>query len=265
MHSGFVDSQGVKLHYLSNQIDDKKISLLFVPGIMMPAWIWNNQLEYFAKYYNVVAMEPRSQGGSDQSSDGHYAYALAKDIQAVVNALHLQPLVLVGWSIGVPQVLNYAQHFASDKLIGLVLVDGIVGIDPGISFYSSMVEHWSQFQMDRIAQTQTFVKCIFEQPLPAAFLEKLTEVALRTPTNTVMTLINNYILQDFRPLLEQVKIPTLIATTEGPRFNYMQMMNSAVPNSQLELFEAAGHALFVDQPLKFNQLLDKFIKTLKRN
>ena len=81
----------------------------------MPAWIWEKQLEYFSKDYNVVAIEPRSQGTSDQSSEGHYAFSLAKDIQSVVNTLDLQRLVVVGWSIGVPQVLNYAGKILIQK------------------------------------------------------------------------------------------------------------------------------------------------------
>ena len=89
--SGFITtSDGVKIHYLeagraatspSAQIGNpmpkdaviKKgeiglsaahqfPSILFVPGWTMPAWIWQNQIDYFAHDYRVVAMDPRSQG-----------------------------------------------------------------------------------------------------------------------------------------------------------------------------------------------------------
>ena len=119
-----------------------------------------------------------------------------------------------------------------------------------------------QFQMDRITNTKKFIRIIFKQPKEELYLKKLYEVAMRTPTNTVMTLINNYILQDFRALLPSIEIPTLIATIEGPRLDYMQKMNSLLPNSRLEIFQSAGHAIFVDQPEKFNHLLEEFIRGL---
>lgn len=263
MIEGFIESQGVKIHYLANQFDNaKKGCLVFVPGIMMPGWIWQKQLNYFSKDYNVVAIDPRSQGDSEQSSEGHYAFSMAKDIQAVVEALHMQSLVLVGWSVGVPQVVNYAACFKSSKLVGIVLVDGIVGIDSGLSFYQSMIDGWMQFQMDRVPNTAKFIKIIFKQPQQSAYLAKLNEVAMRTPTNTVMTLIDNYMFQDFRPLLKCIQIPTWIATIKGPRLDYMRKMHDLLPNAHLEIFPEAGHALFVDKPDEFNRSLEAFVHKL---
>lgn len=260
---GFVLSQGAKIHYLAKNINDpKKISLLFVPGLMMPAWIWEKQLEYFSKDYKVVAMDTRSQGDSEKVSEGHYALSLAKDIKAVVDELKLEPLVLIGWSLGVPEVVNYAVNFGLPGLKGLVLVDGLVGIDPSLPFYQSTVKYWAELQTDRISKTREFVKSIFRQPQTDDYYERVIESALRTPTNTVMTLINNYLLQDFRPLLPRIDIPTLIATTPEPRLEYMQQLQKMLPHGRLEVIEPAGHALFVDQPEKFNRVLEGFIQEI---
>lgn len=261
--NGFVESQGVKIHYLAKNMEAKRPTILFVPGLMMPAWIWEKQIDYFSKNYRVVAMDPRSQGESEQSSEGHYAFSLAMDIKSVVDELKLEPLVLVGWSLGVPEVVNYAAHFGSKGLIGLVLIDGLTGVDPSLPFYHATIDYWSQLQVDRILKTREFVKSIFMQPQSEAFLEKLIESALRTPTNTVMTLINNYLLQDFRYLLPRIEIPTLIATIEGSRLGYMQKLQTLLPNARLEVFKSAGHALFVDQAEQFNHLLESFIEDLK--
>lgn len=261
----FVVSQGARIHYLAkNLADQNKLSLLFVPGVMMPAWIWEKQLDYFSNGYRVVAMDPRSHGDSEQSSEGHYAFSMAQDIKSVVDQLELPPFVLIGWSLGVPQVVNYAAHFKSKGLIGLVLIDGLAGIDPTVSFYQSTVDYWTQFQVDRIGKTDEFVRSIFKQPQDEAYFEKLCAYALRTPTNTVMTLMENYILQDFRPLLSKIDIPTLIVTTDSPRLGYMQKLQTMLPTSRLEVIKSAGHALFVDQPGIFNRLLEGFLKELSK-
>lgn len=263
MIEGFVESQGVKIHYFTNDVrKTEQVSLLFVPGVMMPAWIWEKQLEYFSKKYRVVAMDPRSHGDSELCTEGHDAFSMSKDIKAVVDALHLQPLVLIGWSIGVPQAVNYAAHFGSKELIGLVLVDGLLGIDPRVPFYQATIDLWNQLQVDRVLKTPEFIREIFQQPQPEAYFGKLNEAALRMPTNTVMTLIHHYIAQDFRPLLPSITVPTWIATIEGPRLDYMKKMESMLPKARLDIFPSAGHALFVDQPERFNHLLETFIEHL---
>ncbi len=260
---GFADSEGARIHYIAAKPERaKKLSILFVPGVMMPAWIWEKQIAHFSNDYHVVAMEPRSQGDSDKVLEGHNAFMMAKDIQAVVRSLNLEQLILVGWSIGVPQVLNYAAHFAAGKLRGLVLVDGIAGLDPTVSFYPSIVEFWSQFQMDRVANTKKFIKMIFKKPYSEEYYERLTEVALRTSTDTVMTLLYNYILQDFRSLLPKIRTPTYMAVINGPRIQYMEKMQKNLPNSYMEVFES-GHALFADEPEHFNRSLEAFITKLE--
>lgn len=231
----------------------------------MPAWIWEKQLEHFSKDFTVAAIDLRSQGDSGQSTEGHYAFSMAKDIRAVVDALDLQPLVVIGWSLGVPQVVNFTAHLAPRKLVGLVLVDGILGVDPALSFYQSIIDQWVQFQMDRIPHTRKFIESIFKQPKTQEYLDRLFEAAMRTPTNTVMTSIFNYILQDFRSLLPNIKTPTWIATVDGPRLDYMQKMQHSMPNCRLEIFKSAGHALFVDQAEQFNRSLTLFLEDLQNS
>ena len=73
---------GVKIHYLEAGTGS---AILFVPGWTMPAWIWEKQIAHFSKTHRVVAMDPRSQGESQQTTEGHYPAARARDIKAVVD------------------------------------------------------------------------------------------------------------------------------------------------------------------------------------
>jgi non-heme chloroperoxidase len=224
---GFVESGPVKIHYLAkNRNPAKPLSLLFIPGIMMPAYIWEKQLNYFSKSYHVVAVDIRCQGDSDQSVEGHDAFSIAKDIKAVVDKLELKPVILIGWSLAVPALLNYAVHFDSEELIGLVLVDGIAGIDPDVPFYQAMIDRWSPFPHNRMEKTEEFIASLFKQPQPKEFLSSLKEAALRMPTQAAMTFIQNYMFQDFRSLLSCIDTPTWIATIDGPRLDYMKKMQA---------------------------------------
>ncbi len=65
--------------------------------------MWEKQITHFAKTHRVVAMDPRAQGESSQTTEGLYPAVRARDIKGVVDQLKLAPVVLVGHSMGVPQ------------------------------------------------------------------------------------------------------------------------------------------------------------------
>ena len=52
----FTTSDGTKLRYLESGTGD---TILFVPGWMMPAEIWQPQIEHFCKAYHVVVVDER--------------------------------------------------------------------------------------------------------------------------------------------------------------------------------------------------------------
>src|ERR1700689_828757 len=93
----------------------------------MPGWIWQSQIDYFAHDYRVVAMDPRSQGQSSQTTDGLYPASRARDIKAVVDQLHLAPVVIVSWSMAVVETMAYVDQFGTGDFAGLILVDNDAG------------------------------------------------------------------------------------------------------------------------------------------
>jgi pimeloyl-ACP methyl ester carboxylesterase len=88
----------------------QKISILFVPGWTMPAWIWEKQIAYFSREYHAVAMDPRAQGESDKTSEGLYPAQMARDIHSVIEQLQLAPVVIVGWSMAIVETLAYVDQ-----------------------------------------------------------------------------------------------------------------------------------------------------------
>ena len=289
--SGFVTTpDGIKIHYLeagevrtvgSMQVGGtpspgamtkgqvslydmrQQPSMLFIPGWTMPAWIWEQQIAHFAKTHRVVAMDPRSQGDSSQPSEGHYPAARARDIKAVVDQLHLAPVVLIGWSMGVSEAVAYVDQFGTDTLAGLVLVDGWAGVDYDSKLTPQMWQWATGFQKDRRAQTQAFVPSMFKKPQSEEYLKRLTEASLRTPTNSAVALFVGLFTSDYRPALAKINKPTLLVVAQSPWITIYQDMQKRIPGSRLEVFDAVGHALFVDEPARFNSLLDDFLRDLE--
>ena len=253
---------GVKIHYLEAGTGS---AILFVPGWTMPAWIWEKQIAHFSKTHRVVAMDPRSQGESQQTTEGHYPAARARDIKAVVDELKLAPVVLVGWSMGVTEIASYVDQFGTADLAGLVLVDGIAGSDYDPVHTPGFLQFATSFQRDRQKATDGFVRFMYMNPAvkaDEAYLQRVIQASLGTPTNTGAALFLGMITTDNRPALAKVDKPTLIVVARSPWLPFYEDLHKRVAGSEFALMDNVGHALFVDDPERFNLLLEKFLEPL---
>jgi microsomal epoxide hydrolase len=254
----FVTSDSVRLDYREAGTGPP---IVFVPGWTMPGEIWERQIRHFSEQYHVVALDPRSQGESERPSEGHYPERRARDIKELVDSLKLAPAVLVGWSMGVPELLTYVDQFGTSTVRALVLVDGVIGADPGMS-NASLLEFLRAIQTGRTQFAERFVRSMYKQPQPEEYLKRITSLSLRTPTNTAALLIANMFLRgDWRSVLPKLDRPVLYTYTPELE-QHARNLKAKVPSARLEVFPDAGHALFVDDAGKFNQVLDEFLNTV---
>ena len=253
----FTSSDGVRLHYLQA---GKGRSILFVPGWTMPAWIWEHQIAYFARHYRVVALDPRSHGSSERVTEGHYPNRLARDIRELTQHLELSPTILVGWSMGALQVLTAVEQFGTGWLGAVVLVDEVLGYSPNAWINPRRLgKRRLELQSDRKGVTDRFVRGMYKRPQPEEYLQRIMAASLRTPTNTAVTLGASFAaVGDWRKILSKVDRPLLFVVTE-PQRNQAEGVSADLPAARVEVFERAGHALFVDEPDRFNQLLEDFL------
>jgi microsomal epoxide hydrolase len=258
---------GAKLHYLESGPEDAKAvqgpTILFVPGWTMPGDIWEPQLRQFSKTYRVVALDPRSQGLSSKTGDGSYPTARAHDLASVIDGLKLSPAVLVCWSMGVTECLSYVGQSGTNAVAGLVLVDGLPGFAGSPpDRVAGMVKFASGFQRDRRKATEDFVRSMYRTPQTEEYIQKVTEASLRTPTDTALALFLGTLNEDSSAAIAKVDRPTLVIGTQSPFVKSYEELQKKIPGARLEIFEGAGHALFVDQADKFNQKLEEFLKAL---
>jgi len=261
--SGFIrTTDGVRIHYLS--AGAKGATIVFVPGWTMPADIWEHQITYFAQSYRVVAMDPRGQGDSDKPNEGYYPAARARDIKAVIDQLKLAPVVLVGWSMGVTEAAAYVDQFGTAGLAAIVLVDGTAGLD--VAMRAPFMGFAVNYLTDRPKQTVAFVPSMYSKPQSAEYLKRIAAAALRTPTDSAVALIVGNFSSDYRPALAKIDKPTLFIAAGDEASNpwvarYRTMMEKT-PGARFEMFPGCGHAIFADDPAKFNAVLEEFLKML---
>jgi microsomal epoxide hydrolase len=256
----FTTSDGVRLHYLEAGAGS---AIVFVPGWTMPGEIWEHQMRHFAANYRVVAMDPRSQGDSDRPTEGHYPERRAQDVKELVERLGLAPAVLVGWSLAVAELLTYVDRFGTGTIRALVLVDGMIGEDPDPARSAQLWAWLKSLQTDRKRATESFVRGMYRKPHPESYYERIVAASLKTPTNTAVTLLANVFSGgDWRPVLGKLDRPLLYVVTPQLR-SQAEMVQRRLPSARVVIFEQAGHALFVDEPERFNRVLEEFLRQLR--
>ncbi len=241
----------------------KRPAILFIPGWMTPAWIWEYQVAYFARNYRVVAMDPRSQGDSSKPADGHHPAARARDVKALADRLELAPVVLVASSISVTDVASYVDQFGTDTVAGLVLVNGIAGREYDLETIRNLLNYANSFQMDRRSGAERFVRNMYKKPTSEAYIHRMIRATLKTPTDSALALFLGSLASDNRPALAKIDRPTLIVVARVDSWMpFYEDLQKRIRGSRMEVFENAGHALFVDEAAQFNSMLEKFVRSL---
>jgi non-heme chloroperoxidase len=259
--SSFITSDGVKLHYLESGTGP---IILFVPGWTMPAEIWQPQIEYFSKSYRVVAVDPRSQGASGKPAEGNYPGRRAQDYKELIDHLGGAPVVMVGWSLAVHEALTFVEMFGTNQLSSLVLVDLQVYTPSTQEERDRRYTMLHNFQADRKQFAATFVRGMYHKPQTEQYLEGVTAASLKTPTNSAVAMLAEFAVKnDLRPALPKLNIPVLAVMTENNRAA-ADLVHSSVPGAQAEVFEDAGHCLFVDDADRFNTVLATFLKKARK-
>ena len=260
----------VAIRYVEAGDRQARTTILFVPGWGMTTAVWRDQMAAFAGTARVVSVDPRSQGFSTITTRSNTPERRAQDLREVIKALSLSNVVLVGWSQGVQDVAAYAAAFGGGGIAGYVLVDSTVGA--GAAAAVAEPDKLKQ-QLERMAIYQQYPKeylrgmmnAIIRSPQGKARIDELVELGLRTPPDIGMSmLMMDFIVIDRRPALKKFDRPTLvIAAAESGDLEAQRAMAAQIAGAQFETIGGAGHAVFLDQPARFGELLAAFVKRLQ--
>ena len=232
-------------------------AVLFVHGLGGDASHWSDQLAYFWRSRRAAALDLRGHGGSDPDSRGDYSLeALADDVGVIVDGLELDPVVLVGHSLGAAVVAAFAAE-RGDHVAGLVLVDpagdqsrlpeseleamlAALGEDPR----SELRLAYGALLISARPETRELVMDTLGGTVREAFLPALASAARRS---TVAD-------------LERYRGPKLALA--GPVNDTPVALHRLVPDLPSLPFSEASHWLMLDQPDAVNLALDELLATL---
>ncbi|HXY06143.1 MAG TPA: alpha/beta fold hydrolase [Burkholderiaceae bacterium] len=258
-----ITSDGVRLNILESRPSgpakpgqERDPTILLLPGWCMPAEIWRAQLVEFGKQWHTMAMDPRGQGESEVPASGYTADRRADDLHDVL-AGH-ERVVLIAWSLGVLESLQYVHRHGSGRLLAMALVDNSIGEPPA----PKPTDFIEQLRRSRSATVERFVRSLFANPPAESQVTRLRDEALRMPLESSIALLSYPLPREhWRAVAHAFDRPLAYVVT--PRYREQsQHLLQARPTTKVEIFEQAGHALFVDEASRFNRLLADWIDSL---
>lgn len=252
----------IKVHYIEAGSGDRH--LVFVPGWTMIAEVWREQMVYFsARGFHVIAIDPRSHGLTTKTDGGNTYYQQAADLFVFLRTLDIPHPVLVGWSSGVSVLLEYLSSPEALQPEAVVLVDGApVLLNRDDYTYGMTLQQardtFLRMQDNREKFVDQFVRGMFKSRQAEILIKELVEGSLKTPIGAAVSLFFDSFSGDRRTALLRVEARTLIIMAQERR-TLGEYLQSKISRSQLEVIPDAGHALFLEKPQTFNQVVESFI------
>ncbi|KQV89876.1 arylesterase [Massilia sp. Root351] len=245
--------------------------VLFVGGWSLPSDAWNYQmLALHSQGLRVMAFDRRGHGRSSDPGRGYDFDTLAGDIAAVIEALDLRGVTLVGHSMGCNEIVRYLSRHGSARvrrvaLLGTMtpvvqrLPDNPDGFDPALLDYfrnELLVKDFPQW-LDH--NTPPFLTPA-TSPALAGWLRQLalgtSALALRECNRAVTE-------ADFRPELPGIAVPVLLIAGDldvsAPLELTARRTAALLPNARLEVYHGAPHGMFVTHMGRVNGDLLEFI------
>jgi microsomal epoxide hydrolase len=264
--NSFRTSDGVTLSYLETApaTASGPLTIVLLPGWCMPAAIWQAQLPVLGAHYRTLALDPRGQGESEVPDHGYTAPRRVADLQEFIAVAvpENSTVLLTGWSLAALEGLEYVKTAGENRLAGLALIDSSVGEQQAQRASTGDGGFKQRLASEREKMLTEFMHAIFAKPRPEEEINALVAGAMRMRAEDSVALLSYpFPREHWKSIAHGFKKPLLYAVT--PQFAVQaENLKKNRPATRIEVFRGAGHAMFVDEPERFNALLLDFARSL---
>jgi esterase len=263
--------RGMRFHYVEWG-DHAGRPILFLHGGGQTCRTWDVVCHELSQEYRCIAVDQRGHGDSEWSYESDYRVeAYAADVAALVDALNLAPLVIVGMSLGGIAGLHYALDHPQ-ALAGFVAVD----VGPWVNVEASLPIREFMQEVAGLDQLEQFVDAALRlnprrdarllrhslwhnlRTCPDGRLIWKTDLRRRGDRLAVVTAA-------FGPLRERIanlRCPTLVVRGADSRIlgeEDARRFAEAIPNGRWIAIDGAGHSVQGDQPKALVEALRAFL------
>lgn len=276
----FIDLNGLRLHYQEWGDERARHAVILLHGYGETAAAWDEVAVDLGRDFRVIALDLRGHGQSGRATDRDYTRASqVEDIGALVEALNLRTVTMVGHAMGGADAIAYAAEHPE-------IVTALVAIETAPEVLRSGIEKMRRL----LGAADTFptldsAAAIFHEFYPTSTTEQIERRlhACLTPTE------DGAFRWAFDPVfldptarppdadpgqrrmanlwdsVERIQCPTLIVRgtdTDMVTPEAIQRLHRRMPGSRVSLIEESGHSVPTDQPAALAQHIREFLQSL---
>ncbi len=235
-------------------------ALVFIHGWTNNKTIWDAQVSHFSEKYTVVTIDLAGHGASGDKRNNWTMSAFGDDAVAVINKLKLKDVVLVGFSLGGPVVVETANQIP-ELVKGLIFVDILQ--DPDLQYSSEMIENMKGFYMNSITNPskEGLAGVFFKRNIDESYNRVLNmlEGPSRVGWEEALSEYFRWIDKDCITSIKTIEAP-IVAINSNSQPTNVEAYNKYVPSFKVKIMEDVGHVVFWDAPDEFNNLLEESIQ-----
>ena len=247
------------------------------PVILIHGWPLSDEMyeyQYAALIkngYRAIGITLRGFGQSDKPY-GKYNYdVFADDIKVVLEELRIENAVLGGFSFGGATVIRFISKYKNEHVSKLALFGAAAPCEVRkddfpyglpMEILNSLIELNSTNRPQLIEEFGKLFAAS-ETALPKNISDWLAGIQFQSSQYAMDQGLHMIRDSDLRADLENIIIPTAIFHGKLDKlcpFELAEQLHKGIVTSKLIAFENSGHALFLEERLKFNDELIKFIK-----
>jgi pimeloyl-ACP methyl ester carboxylesterase len=236
-------------------------ALVFLHGWCGDRAYWKHQLDAFAGDYRVVALDQAGHGESGKDRKQWTVNALAGDVGAVVKALGLKHVILVGHSMGGPVALAAAKRLPG-TVIAVVGVDTLQNTEfkPPEELRKKFLEG---FEADFKGTMRVGLAGMLPEKADAALKNWLVTRAEAQDQKMALGLMRDLSGLDAKTLLKEARVPVRCINSAGG-FQFFTPtaveVNKKYADYNAVTIENVGHYPMLERPAEFNQKLREVLQ-----
>lgn len=269
---GFFNRERLCFHYLEWNVDNQP-AMVLLHGIGDSACVWGDFAERTSGLFRIIALDQRGHGFSDHPSPPAYTCRdYVGDLEALIDSLSLEGIILMGHSMGALHATFYASE-RPEKVVALIHADiephpppwnrrYLQGLYENLPPYYSDAEEYVRFlrKNSPYADNRLLIRHT------ASDLYQLEDGTYRCRYDREV--LAHFDLYDLRPKLGNITCPTLVIRGAESRVmgrKEAMAMAAAIPRGRFAEVPRATHPLHTDNPEGFAQVVLEFLFNLQRD